>query len=96
MGLWHRQRPSQVQRRGVNVPFTTMSTKLKRRQSVMWGNGPYERVMDTIADVHALVVERLEPQPGRRWLDLACGTGAVAERAATAGRPRAVSLGCSR
>lgn len=28
---------------------------------------------------------RLDPKPGERWLDLACGTGAVAERAARAG-----------
>jgi SAM-dependent methyltransferase len=48
----------------------------------MWGLGPYQRVTETIADVHERVVERLDPRPGRRWLDLACGTGAVAERAA--------------
>jgi ubiquinone/menaquinone biosynthesis C-methylase UbiE len=30
-------------------------------------------------------VERLSPQDGDRWLDLACGTGAVAEQAAAAG-----------
>jgi SAM-dependent methyltransferase len=59
--------------------------ELKQRQSVMWGNGPYQRVTDTIADIHALVVSRLDPQPGTRWLDVACGTGAVAERAARAG-----------
>src|SRR6266542_2580247 len=59
--------------------------ELKQRQSVMWGNGPYERVTDTIRDIHALVVERIAPEAGDRWLDLACGTGAVAERAARAG-----------
>ncbi len=59
--------------------------ELKQRQSVMWGNGPYQRITETIADIHDLVVERLDPQPGERWLDLACGTGAVAERAARAG-----------
>ena len=36
-------------------------------------------------DIHGLVIERLEPQAGDRWLDLACGTGAVAELAAAAG-----------
>ena len=59
--------------------------ELKQRQSVMWGNGPYQRVTETIADIHELVVTRLAPQPGERLLDLACGTGAVAERAARAG-----------
>jgi ubiquinone/menaquinone biosynthesis C-methylase UbiE len=59
--------------------------ELKQRQSVMWGNGPYERITATIADIHDLVVDRIDPQPGERWLDLACGTGAVAERAARAG-----------
>jgi ubiquinone/menaquinone biosynthesis C-methylase UbiE len=59
--------------------------ELKERQSVMWGNGPYERIADTIVDVHKAVVELLAPAPGDRWLDLATGTGAVAEDAAAAG-----------
>ncbi len=59
--------------------------ELKKRQSVMWGNGPYQRVTETIADIHELVIERLAPKPGDRWLDLACGTGAVSERASRAG-----------
>ena len=59
--------------------------ELKQRQSVMWGMGPYQRVTETISDIHELVVERLDPKPGGRWLDLACGTGAVAERAAARG-----------
>jgi len=52
--------------------------ELKARQSVMWGNGPYERITNTIRDVHALVIERLDPQPGEKMLDAASGTGAVA------------------
>jgi SAM-dependent methyltransferase len=59
--------------------------ELKQRQSVMWGNGPYERVSDTLTDIHDLVIERMEPAAGDRWLDLACGTGAIAELAAAAG-----------
>jgi ubiquinone/menaquinone biosynthesis C-methylase UbiE len=58
---------------------------LKQRQSVMWGNGPYQRVTTTIADIHELIVARLNAKAGERWLDLACGTGAVSERAARAG-----------
>jgi ubiquinone/menaquinone biosynthesis C-methylase UbiE len=59
--------------------------ELKQRQSVMWGNGPYQRITETIVDIHDIVLERLAPQEGDRWLDLACGTGAVAERAAAEG-----------
>jgi SAM-dependent methyltransferase len=59
--------------------------ELKQRQSVMWGNGPYQRITETISDIHDVVVERLAPRAGDRWLDLACGTGAVAEKAASAG-----------
>jgi SAM-dependent methyltransferase len=59
--------------------------ELKQRQSVMWGTGPYQRITETITDIHDIVVERLAPAPGDRWLDLATGTGAVAEKAAAAG-----------
>jgi ubiquinone/menaquinone biosynthesis C-methylase UbiE len=59
--------------------------ELKKRQSVMWGNGPYQRITETVSDIHDLVIERLVPKRGIRWLDLACGTGAVAELAAKAG-----------
>jgi len=58
--------------------------ELKARQSAIWGAGAFQRITETIADVHELVVERLAPRPGDRWLDLACGTGAVAERSARA------------
>lgn len=59
--------------------------ELKERQSVMWGNGPYQRITETITDIHDAVLERLSPEEGDRWLDLACGTGAISERAAAAG-----------
>ncbi len=59
--------------------------ELKQRQSVMWGSGPYQAITETLTDIHDAVVERLAPEPGDRWLDLACGTGAIAERAAAAG-----------
>jgi SAM-dependent methyltransferase len=59
--------------------------ELKQRQSVMWGNGPYQRITETLTDIHERVIEQLAPQPGVKWLDLACGTGAVAELAAARG-----------
>ena len=59
--------------------------ELKQRHAVVWGSGPYQGITETIPDLHRLVIERLDPQPGQRLLDLACGTGAVAELAATTG-----------
>jgi SAM-dependent methyltransferase len=59
--------------------------ELKARQSVVWGNGPYERVTNTIRDIHALVIERSDPKPGERVLDAATGTGALAIIAAKRG-----------
>jgi SAM-dependent methyltransferase len=53
----------------------------------MWGTGPYQRITDTLTDIQERIVDRLAPSPDRPWLDLACGTGAVAERAAAAGAP---------
>ena len=59
--------------------------ELKAKQSVMWGNGPYERITRTLQDIHALVIERADPQPGDRLLDAATGTGALAILAAKRG-----------
>jgi SAM-dependent methyltransferase len=61
--------------------------QLKQRQSVVWGTGPYQRITETLDDIHERVIERVTPQPDQPWLDLACGTGAVAERAAALGAP---------
>lgn len=59
--------------------------ELKKRQSVMWGNGPYQRITETLGDLHERVIATLDPALGDRWLDVACGTGAIAEHAASAG-----------
>ena len=59
--------------------------ELKAKQSVMWGNGPYERITNTLTDIHDLVVERVDPKPGEQALDAATGTGAVAILAAKRG-----------
>jgi ubiquinone/menaquinone biosynthesis C-methylase UbiE len=59
--------------------------ELKARQREIWGSAPWERVAETLADLHDDLVERLAPRQGERWLDLATGTGAVAHRAARAG-----------
>jgi SAM-dependent methyltransferase len=59
--------------------------ELKERHAVVWSSGPYQGITETIPDVHRTVIERLDPRPGVRLLDLACGTGAVAELAAARG-----------
>jgi SAM-dependent methyltransferase len=59
--------------------------ELKQRQSVMWASGPYQNITETIADIHEVILERMAVHEGDRWLDLACGTGAVAELAAGTG-----------
>jgi SAM-dependent methyltransferase len=51
----------------------------------MWGAAPWERVAETMADIHDRLVTVLDPHPGERWLDVGTGTGAVALRAARAG-----------
>ena len=55
---------------------------LKERQSFVWGNAPFEEIADTIADIHRGVVDAVGPAEGKRWLDIACGTGDLAELAA--------------
>ena len=59
--------------------------ELKQRHAVVWSSGPYQGITETITDLHDAVIDRLDPQPGQRVLDLATGTGAVAELAAAKG-----------
>jgi SAM-dependent methyltransferase len=59
--------------------------ELKQRQGVVWGSAPFEVCAETIADVHREVVAAVGAAGGRRWLDVACGTGGVTELAAHAG-----------
>ena len=50
-----------------------------------WSGSSYERIAETYASIHDRVVSALEIEPGARVLDVACGTGGVALRAARAG-----------
>jgi len=59
--------------------------EFKQRQAVMWGNGPFERISKTGTIAYDDLVDRLAPESGERWLDIACGTGAIAFRAAKRG-----------
>lgn len=59
--------------------------ELKKRQSFVWGNGPFEKIAETSSVPYDDLVGSLRPQAGERWLDVACGTGAIAFRAAQTG-----------
>ena len=59
--------------------------ELKQRQSVMWGNGPYQRITETITDVHEVRRRGLAPAAGDDGSTSHAGPGAIAERAAAAG-----------
>ena len=51
----------------------------------VWSGATYERIAETFAPIHDRVVAALAPEPGSRLIDVACGTGGVALRAAQAG-----------
>jgi SAM-dependent methyltransferase len=51
----------------------------------LWSGASYERIAETFAPIHDRVVAELEPDRGQAFLDLACGTGGVALRAARRG-----------
>jgi SAM-dependent methyltransferase len=59
--------------------------ELKERQGVVWGAAPFENVADSLADVHEAIVEAMQPAEGKRWLEVACGTGELATVAARRG-----------
>jgi len=59
--------------------------QLKERMRVGWGAAPFENIEGSIAVMHDDLVARLGPQSVERWLDVGCGAGAVAMRAARAG-----------
>lgn len=59
-----------------NVPGSTAD---------VWSGATYERLAEAFAPVHDRVVGFLAIEPGARVLDVACGTGGVALRAARAG-----------
>jgi ubiquinone/menaquinone biosynthesis C-methylase UbiE len=50
-----------------------------------WSGASYERIAETFAPIHDRVVAALAIEPGVRVLDVACGIGGVALRAASAG-----------
>jgi SAM-dependent methyltransferase len=59
--------------------------ELKANQAEAWSSAPWEQAAYLLAAVHLHLVDRLDPQPGERWLDLATGTGGAAFLAARRG-----------
>ena len=57
----------------------------KRTSRAAWAAGDYDRVAELIWEVGSRIVERVGVGPGEHVLDLACGTGNAAIRAAQAG-----------
>jgi ubiquinone/menaquinone biosynthesis C-methylase UbiE len=51
----------------------------------VWSGASYERLAETFAAIHDRVLEAVSIEPGARLLDVACGTGGVALRAARLG-----------
>jgi SAM-dependent methyltransferase len=59
--------------------------ELKQKHSVMWGQGPYDRISQELAIGHDHLLREMPPADGERWADLATGTGQLALRAARGG-----------
>jgi SAM-dependent methyltransferase len=59
--------------------------ELKARHAAMWGAGPFEEIAGTLAEMHDALVAAADAGPGDAWLDVGCGTGELAFRAAATG-----------
>jgi len=74
--------------RGIGEEVTHGLSMLRRvsgSAAKTWSGASYERIAETFAPIHDRVVATLAIEPGMRVLDVACGTGGVALRAARAG-----------
>jgi SAM-dependent methyltransferase len=70
---------------GMTELVDTELTELKHRARVSWAAGDYDRIADLLWDVGDRIVQRVGVGPGEEVLDVACGTGNAAIRAAQAG-----------
>jgi ubiquinone/menaquinone biosynthesis C-methylase UbiE len=62
-----------------------MLRRVAGADAAIWSGASYERLAETYAPIHERVVAALAIEPGESVLDVACGTGGVALRAARAG-----------
>jgi len=62
-----------------------MLGRVTRSLADTWSGASYERIAETFTAIHDRLVGALAIEPGVRVLDVACGTGGVALRAARAG-----------
>jgi ubiquinone/menaquinone biosynthesis C-methylase UbiE len=62
-----------------------MLLRVSGSASDTWSGASYERIAETFTAIHDRVVGALAIEPDARVLDVACGTGGVALRAARAG-----------
>ena len=65
--------------------------ELKERHAAMWGAGPFEQIAENLVAMHDALIAAVEGKPGDAWLDVGCGTGELAFRAAATG---AAVTGC--
>jgi SAM-dependent methyltransferase len=68
------------QGRGLSAGSETLA-----RVGALWGGSDYDNIVPYYAPIYDELVERLAPAAGERFLDVACGTGEIAIRAAQAG-----------
>ena len=93
--LVERRRPQPLRERRdlARVPVGGVGEEVIHRLSMLprvsvadtWSGASYERIAETYAPIHDRVVAALAVERGDRVLDVACGTGGVALRAARAG-----------
>lgn len=65
--------------------MTTPAAQLTRAYADLWGAAAFDPLARSAAAMHDELVALVDPRPGERLLDVACGTGPVALRAATLG-----------